>query len=221
MNEKFSTFVSTLRREKGLTQAEIADRLGVTNKAVSKWETGESMPDSALLVPLADILGVTADELLRGERFVADLLSAETKPSEKNDVLSGQEKKKSQPTRWERIVDVISGLWFTLFLIGYFIAGCLGHWDYWALIPVGALTCGALNCILSLFDRETREKTKSEGDNPLCEGIGGTVVCLSVAAYLVLGGFFGMWHPWWIIAVAVVIVSFVVALLGEFFIEKK
>ena len=49
-----------------MTQQELADRLGVTNKAVSKWETGEAFPETAQLIPIADTFGVTVDELLRG-----------------------------------------------------------------------------------------------------------------------------------------------------------
>lgn len=65
---KFSDLLYELRKEKNLTQSELAEKLGITNKAVSKWETGEAMPDTAQLLPLAEILGVSVDELLRGER---------------------------------------------------------------------------------------------------------------------------------------------------------
>lgn len=66
---RFGTFVATLRREKGLTQKELAGQLLVSDKAVSKWETGASLPDTGLLIPLADALGVTVTELLMGERM--------------------------------------------------------------------------------------------------------------------------------------------------------
>ncbi len=66
-NFKVGNFICELRKEKGLSQAELGAKLHVTNKAVSRWETGRGFPDSALLLPLAEILGVTADEILRGE----------------------------------------------------------------------------------------------------------------------------------------------------------
>ena len=69
---KFADLLYELRKEKGLTQSELAEKLGITNKAVSKWETGEAMPDTAQLLPLAEILGVSVDELLRGERKIAE-----------------------------------------------------------------------------------------------------------------------------------------------------
>ncbi len=66
-NFKVGNFICELRREKGITQVELGARLNVTNKAVSRWENGRGLPDSSLLLPLAEILGVTVDEILRGE----------------------------------------------------------------------------------------------------------------------------------------------------------
>lgn len=54
MNE-FGNFLYALRKEKGMTQADLAQALGVTNKAVSKWETGEAMPETGLLLSLIHI----------------------------------------------------------------------------------------------------------------------------------------------------------------------
>lgn len=59
--------ISTLRKEKGLTQKEVAERLGITDKAVSKWERDLSYPDTAILPRLAELLGVTVEELLRAK----------------------------------------------------------------------------------------------------------------------------------------------------------
>ena len=67
--KKFGAFVSELRKEKGYTQKELAQKLLISDKAVSKWETGVSFPDTALLVPLADLFGVTVTELLMCERI--------------------------------------------------------------------------------------------------------------------------------------------------------
>ncbi len=67
--EKFGAFVAALRKEKGMTQKELAEALFVSDKAVSKWETGQSLPDVSLLIPLAEKLGVTVTELLQGERL--------------------------------------------------------------------------------------------------------------------------------------------------------
>lgn len=68
----FGTFVATQRKEKGYTQKELADRLFVSDKAVSKWERGLSFPDISLLVPLSQALDVTVMELLQGRKFEAE-----------------------------------------------------------------------------------------------------------------------------------------------------
>lgn len=66
-HQKIGCFIAALRREKGWTQRELATRLGVTDKAVSRWETGKGLPDISLLRPLSEALGVSVNELLSGE----------------------------------------------------------------------------------------------------------------------------------------------------------
>ena len=59
--------IAQKRREKNMTQAELAERIGVSNKSVSKWETGKCMPDYLVVEPLCAELGISAGELLNGE----------------------------------------------------------------------------------------------------------------------------------------------------------
>ncbi|MCM1223312.1 MAG: helix-turn-helix domain-containing protein [Lachnospiraceae bacterium] len=61
-------FIAKCRREKELTQAQLAERLNITDRAVSKWETGKCMPDSAVMLELCGMLGITVNELLSGEK---------------------------------------------------------------------------------------------------------------------------------------------------------
>lgn len=61
------TTVKTLREKKGITQQDLADRLGVSSKAVSKWETGKGLPDITLIEPLAGALGISVPELMSGD----------------------------------------------------------------------------------------------------------------------------------------------------------
>lgn len=65
--EKVGKLIAQKRKEKGLTQEQLADMLGVTNKAVSKWENGKSMPDISIIRELCKILGVSVTTLLNGE----------------------------------------------------------------------------------------------------------------------------------------------------------
>lgn len=71
--EMIGKFISACRKEKGLTQMQLAEKLNITNRAVSKWETGKSMPDVSLMLDLCNILGITVNELLSGERIIMEL----------------------------------------------------------------------------------------------------------------------------------------------------
>ena len=67
--ERIGKFIQDLRKEKNLTQKELAEKLGITDRAISKWENSRGMPEVSLMKPLCDILGITVSELLSGERI--------------------------------------------------------------------------------------------------------------------------------------------------------
>ena len=83
--------IAALRREKGLTQKELAERLSVTDKVVSKWETGKNYPDLALLQPLAETLGTTVSALLGAEEPITENTIA---------VLSAISQQEKKSIRW-------------------------------------------------------------------------------------------------------------------------
>lgn len=69
MNQKkIGSFLRELRKEKGLTQEQLAERLNVSNRSVSRWETGNNMPDLSILVELSDFYNVDIKEIIDGER---------------------------------------------------------------------------------------------------------------------------------------------------------
>lgn len=70
MNQtEIGKFIARCRKEQKLTQAQLAEKLNITDRAVSKWETGKCMPDSAIMLQLCEILGITVNELLSGEEI--------------------------------------------------------------------------------------------------------------------------------------------------------
>ncbi len=70
MNQiKIGKFLSLLRHQQGLTQQQLGERLGVTNKTISRWENGNYMPDIEMLQLLADVFNVSINEILAGERL--------------------------------------------------------------------------------------------------------------------------------------------------------
>ena len=70
--EMIGIFISSCRKDKGLTQMQLAEKLNITNRAVSKWETGKSLPDASIMLDLCEVLGITVNELLCGERIAME-----------------------------------------------------------------------------------------------------------------------------------------------------
>ena len=66
---KIGKFIAERRKKASLTQMQLAEKLGITDRAVSKWETGKAMPDTAIMLELCDILGISVNELLSGEKI--------------------------------------------------------------------------------------------------------------------------------------------------------
>ena len=71
--KKTGAYLAALRKARGMTQQEAADQLGVSNKTVSKWENGAGLPDITVLPALAELYGVTADDILAGETLRQEL----------------------------------------------------------------------------------------------------------------------------------------------------
>lgn len=75
MNQiEIGKFIAKCRKEKKITQAQLAEKLNITDRAVSKWETGKSVPDSSIMLELCQLLGITVNELLSGEKVNMDNL---------------------------------------------------------------------------------------------------------------------------------------------------
>ncbi len=136
MNQtEIGKFIAKCRKEKKLTQAQLAEKLNITDRAVSKWETGKSMPDSSIMLELCEILGITVNELLSGEEI--DMESYEKKADE--NLISLKRKDENNMTRNV----IISKLFSATLLIGIMV--CLicniaisGNLT-WSLIPVSSI----------------------------------------------------------------------------------
>lgn len=73
---KIGKFITLKRKEKNLTQQQLAEKLGISNKTISKWETGRCMPDYSIVEPLCNSLDISIDELLSGQTFENDCESS-------------------------------------------------------------------------------------------------------------------------------------------------
>ena len=67
--EKIGRFIADCRKKKNLTQMQLAEKLNITDRAISKWECGKSLPDSSIMLELCDVLGISVNELLTGEEL--------------------------------------------------------------------------------------------------------------------------------------------------------
>ncbi len=99
--KKFGLFVAETRKEKGMTQIELANKLQVTDKAVSRWERGIGFPDIELLEPLSDALGVTVLELLKAEHLTQQEMTVEVASQAFIDTIDVA---KAQMKMWKQIM---------------------------------------------------------------------------------------------------------------------
>ena len=130
---KIGKFIAECRKRKNLTQMQLAEKLGITDKAISKWERGIAMPDSSIMLELCDILSISVNELLSGEK-----ISMENN-NQKNEQLlldMAKELEKKNKTIWNAmwIVMTVSilGLIGGLAIIAFFMPE--GPWMLVAII---------------------------------------------------------------------------------------
>ncbi len=104
--ERIGEFIAILRKEHNLTQKQLADKLNLTDKAISKWERGMSYPDISMLEPLAEVLDVSILELLKGEKLTTDqsLSSEEAKTLIENSIVISDEEITRQHKRSKMII---------------------------------------------------------------------------------------------------------------------
>ena len=129
---KIGKFIAECRKQKNLTQMQLAEKLGITDKAISKWERGIAMPDSSIMLELCDILGISVNELLSGEK-----ISMENN-NQKNEQLlldMAKELERKNKTIWTSMwaIMIVS---MTALFSGIFIAEFLIPEGVWQLVTI-------------------------------------------------------------------------------------
>lgn len=106
MNQKkIGKFIADCRKKQKLTQEQLAEKLEITYKAVSKWETGRGLPDASIMMDLCDILKITVNDLLSGEKVSKELYVAKT-----NENLVKMQRQKEvgiASARWSYVIIII------------------------------------------------------------------------------------------------------------------
>ena len=133
MNQiKIGKFIAECRKRKSLTQIQLAEKLNITDKAVSKWERGMAMPDSSIMLELCDILDITVNELLSGEK-----ISMENNDRKNEQLLvdMSKELEKKNKIIWNSMW-IIMGVSITALIAGIFLAAFLIPEGIWQLVAI-------------------------------------------------------------------------------------
>ena len=111
-------FIAAKRKEQGLTQMQLAEKLGITDRAVSKWETGKSLPDASIMLELCSILKITVNDLLNGE-----VVSMENYNENMENKLIEMVKMKEASDKRLLSFEIVIGVISTLFLLSMIAVG--------------------------------------------------------------------------------------------------
>ena len=182
MNIKIADKLIELRKKNGLSQEQLAEKLGLSRQAVSKWERAEASPDTDNLICLSKIYNISLDELLSTDES-ADEIAKETKEKEEEKMNQPESKKEEKKETKEEIVAGIIGsialliLGVTYLILGFCMTdGWALYWPLFLFIPV----------IPSVYIAITKKK--------FCD------ICIPLliaGIYCFIGTFTGKWHPFW------------------------
>jgi transcriptional regulator with XRE-family HTH domain len=133
---KIGKFIAWKRKEQNLTQAQLAEKLGITDRAVSKWETGKSLPDASIMLEMCALLGITVNDLLCGE-----VVSMENYNEQMENSLIEMIKQKERADKRLLTMEIVIGLTSSIFLFAMLAVGIIFmtlEKPIWAFIlPVG------------------------------------------------------------------------------------
>ena len=129
--EKIGKFIAVCRKKQNLTQMQLAEKMNVTDRAVSKWERGKAMPDSSIMLDLCAVLKITVNELLSGEEIEMEKYNKEL---EKN--LIEAVKQKEQADRRLLRLEVVIGVVCTLVFLATCVAAAYLELEVWQRIVI-------------------------------------------------------------------------------------
>lgn len=145
MNQiKIGRFIAERRKEIGLTQMQLADKLNITDRAVSKWENGKSMPDSSIMLALCDVLKISVNDLLSGEVVTMD----NYKEKFENNLIE-MAKQKEQADRRLLSLEILIGIFSLIILLGFVFTAAFVQMADWLRILL--IVCGFVVCMIGVI----------------------------------------------------------------------
>lgn len=142
---KIGKFIAEQRKKQALTQAQLAERLNITDRAVSKWETGRAMPDSSIMLLLCEELKITVNDLLHGEVIKMENYNKEME-KQLIEMIKEKEQKDKQLLTLEWVIGVLSVL---VLLIPIIIAAYLPIEQEWVRMVI--VFSGFIPCFAGFF----------------------------------------------------------------------
>ena len=185
-----------LRKERNLSQEELANVLDVSRQTVSKWETDQSMPDFDKIIPLCNYFGITSDELLTGDSNIQEAKAKNVKSNFARNIAIG-------------VMLYIFAIISIILCAAQFDQPIVGVCIFFAFIAMGT---GLLIYNGIYYSKESTEK-KSEKQDSLVKQVTGIVDAIGVTIYLVVSFATMAWHITWIIFLIVGIINQIVKLI--------
>lgn len=140
---KIGKFIAERRRKTGLTQMQLGEMLGITDRAVSKWENGRSLPDSSIMLELCRILEITVNDLLCGEVITVDNYKEKL---EKN--MLEMVKQKEENDKKLLSVEILIGILSMIILLGFTFAASFFQMEDWLRIVL--IVGGFIPCLVGI-----------------------------------------------------------------------
>lgn len=193
-----------LRKEKGLSQEEVAEKLNVTRQTVSKWETGESKPDFDKIIPLCDLFSITTEELLRGRKLECEKELEQDKEYIQRDIKKERAK----------VLSISTFLYF-LAVIWIVFMEALNILDSDLVVCGFLLICAIATSILIYHFVSTKKDVIKEDRKKdiKTKEIDGIIALIFTFFYLYLSFTTMMWHITWLIWIVYSIVIKIVHLI--------
>lgn len=198
-----------LRKEKHLSQEEVAEKLNVTRQTVSKWETDQSSPDFDKIVPLCELFEISTDELVTGRKEKTEEAKEEIKYS--NEIQK------------KRTLGLVIGILLYFFAIGWIMVTIpVLNMNPIISSALFILICGIATCIIiysRIMYKKTKEEKEKKEENKTFKQIEGIISLITLIVYLGISFITMAWHITWFIwliyALVIEIVKLLLSLRGD------
>ena len=199
---KIDEKIYSLRKEKNLSQEELADKLNVSRQTISKWETGESCPDFNKIVPLCDLFGITTEELLRDKKI------------EKNEKINEAPIEETPNVKKSLLICIGVFLYF-LAIASIILGEEFLNLNDGVVVSVFFTICGIATAtiIFTCMTYPSKKREKKEEKDPILKGIISIASLTTTCIYLLISFLTMAWHITWLIWIIYAIVIQIIKLI--------